>query len=51
VLESRRVAIQGDINKGEEGLSYREQFQRRKVQVVQQGEETQQLEIEGWISG
>jgi hypothetical protein len=39
VLESRRTVIQGDLNKGEEGLSSRDQVQRRKVQVVQQGEE------------
>jgi hypothetical protein len=39
VLESRRTVIQGDLSKGEEGLSSRDQVQRRKVQVVQQGEE------------
>jgi hypothetical protein len=38
VLESRRIVIQEDLNKGEEGLLSRDQVQRRKVQVVQQGE-------------
>jgi hypothetical protein len=39
VLESQRTVIQGDLNKGEEGISSRDQIQRRKVQLVQQGEE------------
>jgi hypothetical protein len=43
--------IQGDLSKGEEGLSSRDQVQRRKVQVVQQEKKTQQPEIEGQISG
>jgi hypothetical protein len=38
VLESRRTVIQGDLSKGDEELSSRDQVQR-KVQVVQQGEE------------
>jgi hypothetical protein len=46
VLESQRTVIQGDLNKGEEGLSSRDQVQRKKVRVVQQGEENQQSEID-----
>jgi hypothetical protein len=39
VLESPRTMIQGDLSKGEEGLSSRDQVQKRKVEVVQQREE------------
>jgi hypothetical protein len=48
VLESGRTMAQGDLRKGEEGISYKDQVQRRKVQVVQQEEKTQQPEIEGY---
>jgi hypothetical protein len=51
VLESRRTVIQGDLSKGEEGLSSRDQVQRRKVQRCSKEKKTQQPEIEGQISG
>jgi hypothetical protein len=31
-VESRRIVIQGVLNKGEEGLSSKDQIQRRRVQ-------------------